>query len=150
MNTIKHFPADVQGHGFEPTIPAEHARATVAQWHGVEAERLIEQLERPGPPPSIAPRVTAPGLLGRARETMEQRAREYDRPGGERSVAAVVAALNAILDRPALTETEGWLFMRLLKDVRMFAAPGYHDDSAVDGVAYQALMAESRSREGGR
>ena len=148
MNTITRFPGDLQGPDFQPTLPADSERAARPEWRGVEAERLVAHLE--GVPASIRPGVSAPRILQQAQTLLEERAREYDRPGGERSVAAVVAALNAVLGREALTETEGWLFMRLLKDVRLFSARGYHADSGLDGVAYAALMAESRAREASR
>ena len=98
-------------------------------------------------PRSIKP-TTAPQLLRKAEEIMNARAREYDKPEGERSVGAVVVALNAILGREALSESEGWLFMTLLKQVRLFSAKSYHADSGLDGIAYQALLAEAKAKEG--
>lgn len=85
-------------------------------------------------------------LLEQARMHMEERARQYDQPGGERSMGRTVAAFNAITEH-SLTEAQGWLFMQLLKDVRLFTSPGYHADSAEDGIAYSALMAEAKSNE---
>ena len=117
------------------------------KWVGLTDEVLAAAAGLP--PQSLRP-VTAGTLLEAARETMEARAREYDKPGGERSVGAVVVALNAVLGRQALTEAEGYLFMGLLKNVRLFSAPGYHGDSGLDGVAYSALMAEAKAREGVR
>ena len=96
--------------------------------------------------------IRAPDFLKEAANIMEERAREYDQPGGERSIPATVAAFNAITGRGkngdsayALTEAEGWLFMQILKDVRLFSAPGFHVDSAKDCVAYAALKAEAKS-----
>ena len=77
---------------------------------------------------------------------MRDRAATYDSPEGERSMAKTVAAFNAITGRD-LTETEGWLLLQVLKDVRLFQRPGYHADSAEDGIAYSALKAESKSKE---
>lgn len=43
-----------------------------------------------------APCMNAPNILKTAQETLEQRGRDYDSEGGERSIAATVAAFNAI------------------------------------------------------
>lgn len=89
----------------------------------------------------------AQSFLREAAVTMDERARTYDqREGGERSMARTVAAFNAITGRD-LTESDGWLLMLLLKQVRQWSAPAYHHDSALDAVAYSALLAESLSRE---
>lgn len=88
---------------------------------------------------------SAPSLLAKAKAHMEARAATYDRPEGERSMGRTVAAFNIITGRD-LTEPEGWLLMQLLKDVRLFTAPGYHADSAEDCIAYAALKAEAKPR----
>ena len=85
-------------------------------------------------------------ILGAASDTMAKRAAEYDKPEGERSIPATVQAFNAITGRD-LSDAEGWLFMQLLKSVRMFSAKGFHADSAIDGVAYAALTGEARAAE---
>jgi hypothetical protein len=90
---------------------------------------------------------TATEYLEQARLIQEERAKEYDTPGGERSMAAVVTAFNVLYDK-SLTETEGWGFMILLKMRRGHSAPGHHEDSSADQVSYSALQAESSSREG--
>lgn len=92
------------------------------------------------------PRYSAPGFLKEAAQRMEDRAKEYDQPGGERSIPKVVTAFNAVTGH-SLTEAEGWYFMRLLKDVRLFTAKGFHRDSAEDGLAYGALTAEAKQAE---
>lgn len=89
---------------------------------------------------------TAPDILRAGIKHMEDRAATYDRPEGERSMAATVSAFNAITGR-SITEAEGWLLLQILKDVRLFQRPGYHSDSAEDCVAYGALKAEAKSRE---
>lgn len=89
---------------------------------------------------------TAPALLAKAASIMAERAKEYDQPGGERSVSKIVGAFNAITSRD-MTEAEGWLFLQLLKQVRLFSAPGYHQDSAEDNIAYGALLAEAKAKE---
>ena len=81
------------------------------------------------------------GFLTEAAEVMAERGKTYD-AGQERSMSATVAAFNAITGRD-LTEAEGWGFMLLLKLVRQRNGKFKHKDSALDAVAYAALMAES-------
>lgn len=85
-------------------------------------------------------------FLRRAAQHMDDRAKTYDKPGGERSMAATVAAFNAVTGK-TLTETEGWLLMMLLKAVRLQQRATYHADSAEDMVAYAALAGEARSQQ---
>lgn len=89
---------------------------------------------------------SAPNLLSKAAAHMQERAATYDKPEGERSMGKTVLAFNAITGRD-LSESEGWLLLQLLKDVRLFQRPGYHADSAEDCVAYAALKAEAKARE---
>lgn len=89
----------------------------------------------------------ATDLLQKAAEHMADRAATYDKPEGERSMGRAVQAFNAITGRD-LSETEGWLLMQVLKDVRLFQRAGYHADSAEDCIAYAALKAEAKAREG--
>jgi len=92
-------------------------------------------------------KTTAPQLLNKAATIMEDRGRQYDAPEGERSMGRAVTALNAILGRNAITESEGWLLMQLLKDVRDRQRVLPHADSLEDCVAYAALKAEARLQE---
>lgn len=87
--------------------------------------------------------MTAPGLMSKAIEHMRARASTYDQPEGERSMGKTVDAFNIITGRN-LKESEGWLLLQLLKDVRLFQRPGYHADSAEDCIAYAALKAEAK------
>lgn len=89
---------------------------------------------------------TAPALLSKAASIMEERGKQYDKPEGERSMGKAVKAFNAITDRD-LTESEGWLLLQVLKDVRLWQRPGYHQDSAEDCIAYAALKAEAKQAE---
>ena len=91
---------------------------------------------------------TAPQFLKRAAEIMNERAKQYDKPNGERSMGKAVEAFNAITGRN-LSEADGWLLMLVLKNVRLFQRPGYHSDSAEDAIAYAALLAESKQHERG-
>jgi hypothetical protein len=92
-------------------------------------------------------KTTAPQILNKAASIMEQRGKQYDQPEGERSMSRTVMAFNIILGRNAITESEGWLLMQLLKDVRDRQRDTPHVDSLEDCVAYAALKAESRMQE---
>lgn len=97
--------------------------------------------------PIAAP--NAPTLLDAAAGHMRDRAATYDQPTGERSMGRAVQALNAILGRQALTESEGWLLLQVLKDVRDRQRAAPHRDSLEDCITYAALKAEARLAEGG-
>lgn len=95
---------------------------------------------------------TSVGILGRAQAIQEQRAKDYDQPGGERSMSTTVAAFNIMTRRDQkewapLSESEGWLLMQILKDVRDRSTPKPHRDSLEDCVSYSALKAEARLKE---
>ena len=92
------------------------------------------------------PGTSAPELLDAAAGHMRDRAATYDKPAGERSIAQVVTAFNAIHGMQ-LTEAQGWHFMSLLKQVRAFAGKA-HRDSVEDNVAYAALMGEAMLKGG--
>lgn len=90
---------------------------------------------------------SASAILMAAARHMRERAATYDRPAGERSIAATVAAFQAITgDGLVNTEERGWLFMVLLKAVRAQAG-AYKADNYEDLAAYAALMGESASIE---
>lgn len=107
---------------------------------------LIEEAPEVEPAPAAieAPSATyAPDLLDAAAGHMRDRAATYDKPEGERSMAQTVAVFNQF-HGTALTEAQGWHFMQILKDVRLFANPtNPHRDSVEDGVAYSALKGEA-------
>lgn len=88
-------------------------------------------------------KTTAPQLLNKAATIMESRAATYDKPEGERSMAATVSAFNAITGQQ-LTEAHGWLLMAVLKMVRDNQRPDAHVDSCEDLVAYASLYGEAR------
>jgi hypothetical protein len=89
--------------------------------------------------------MTAPEFLAQASAIMAQRAKDYDQEEGERSMGKTIAAFNIVTGRD-LSEADGWLIMELLKNVRQWSAPGFHRDSAEDGVSYSALKAEALAR----
>ncbi len=76
---------------------------------------------------------------------MEDRAATYDKPAGERSMAATVRAFAATTGIE-LTEEQGWHFMALLKLVRSQQG-GLRMDSYEDGAAYFGLMGEAAAKE---
>ena len=96
----------------------------------------------------LDPAVSAPALLSAAAKHMNDRAATYDKPEGERSMAQTVAIFEAFHDIK-LSEAQGWHFMQVLKDVRLFTRESYHADSAEDCIAYAALKAEAKAQEGG-
>lgn len=80
-------------------------------------------------------------ILRSAAGHMRDRAATYDKPEGERSMAATVAAFRHVTG-VLVTEEQGWLFMALLKAVRSQQG-AYRQDSYEDGAAYFALAGES-------
>lgn len=85
--------------------------------------------------------MNASQILKKAAGHMEDRASTYDKPEGERSMGATVAAFYAITGH-ALTDEQGWLFMALLKMVRSQQGE-FRSDSYEDGAAYFALAGEA-------
>lgn len=85
---------------------------------------------------------TAPQFLQSALSTLTQRGKDYDKPEGERSAAAVAVAFNAITGKQ-ITDAEVYLVLQLVKDVRQWQCADFHADSALDCVAYAALKAEA-------
>ena len=83
--------------------------------------------------------------LEAAAKHMRDRAATYDQPGGERSMARTVQAFNAITGRD-ISESEGWMFMAVLKFVRDRTTAAGHADSQEDAIAYASLMAEARRK----
>ena len=120
----------------QPKVAFTIADGMGAPW--VEGSRVrIEMLDSP---------VSAPALLTAAAKHMHDRAATYDKPEGERSMAQTVAVFEAY-HGIKLTEAQGWHFMQVLKDVRLFTRETYHGDSAEDCIAYAALKAEAKAQE---
>lgn len=89
--------------------------------------------------------IHAPDVLSAALGHMQDRAKTYDKPAGERSMAATVTAFNAITGHN-LTEEQGWLLMGVLKMVRSQQG-ALRMDNYEDEAAYAALRAEAAHRE---
>lgn len=87
----------------------------------------------------------ANSILNAAAHHMQDRAATYDKPEGERSMVATVAAFKSTTGI-ALTEEQGWHFMALLKLVRSQQGD-YRADSYEDGVAYFALAGEAAAKD---
>jgi len=84
--------------------------------------------------------MNADTILSQAQFEMADRSKTYDKPEGERSMAATTQAFSAITGIH-MTEQQGWLFMATLKMVR--SQQGQHrPDNFVDGSAYMALAGE--------
>lgn len=148
MNIITKFPkgiehVEIAAGGGQKGEFWPNERAVIPQQHGIDTA-VLETLG--GRIPKAIQPLTAIQLLSAGRDILEERAREYERPEGERSTQAIVTAFNAITGRD-LKESEGWLFLQLLKNVRLFSVKGYHADSGIDGINYAALMAEAKARE---
>lgn len=87
--------------------------------------------------------VSATSILSAAKAHLDERARIYDRPQGERSIRSVVEAFNALTgDGLMNTEERGWMFMVLLKLSRSQQGT-FKLDNYEDGTNYFALMGES-------
>lgn len=148
--------ADVAEQRRQTKIENELNNVTAEKWTAANTVTLraaIETLNRLGytysggelwePPLGKAPAFTAPDLLNAAAGHMRDRAKTYDKPEGERSMAATVEAFNAITGRD-LRESEGWLLMSILKMVRSETRDAPHRDSVEDLCAYTGLYGEAR------
>ena len=81
-------------------------------------------------------------FLQSAMDVQKERGKQYDKPSGERSMAATVSAFNCITGY-TLEEADGWMFMGLLKLVRQAQNPEkYHHDSALDASLYAEAASE--------
>jgi hypothetical protein len=83
----------------------------------------------------------APDILQSGIDAMAQRAAVRDLPGGERSMRRAVLAFSALTGLE-MTETQGWLFMAVLKLARATAG-AHHLDDYCDMAAYAALAGEA-------
>lgn len=108
-----------------------------------KVKKAIKLVRKVGPIIALPRQVEPSKVLRAGAQHMEDRASQYDRPEGERSMENTVKMFN-ILTGHNLTETEGWKFMSLLKLVRASTGP-FKLDNYEDLVAYGALAAESHS-----
>ena len=98
-------------------------------------------------------KIKANEICQQAIETMIERGKTYDKdstevkdcPKEERSMGKTVMAFNALTGQ-SLSETQGWLFMAVLKMARSQQGE-YKHDNFLDGTAYFALAGEAASVE---
>lgn len=95
--------------------------------------------------PEEDPLPSATDIAQAAVNHMRDRAKTYDKPQGERSIAATVGAFRCVTGIE-MTEEQGWLFQVLLKAVRSQQGD-YRSDNYEDGTAYFALTGEAAARE---
>ncbi len=104
--------------------------------------------------PSIESKILAEKVCTSAQDIIKaglghisDRAVTYDKPEGERSMAATVEAFNSVTGHN-LTEEQGWHFMTLLKIVRSQQG-NFKVDNYEDGSAYFGLAGEAASKARG-
>lgn len=90
----------------------------------------------------IRAKINAADILQQAKDCLVNRAVERDKEQ-ERSMKSCVEAFNALTGK-SLTETEGWIFMVVLKLARSQGG-SFKTDDYVDMAAYAALAGESGS-----
>jgi len=91
-------------------------------------------------PEEIPTKINAADILQQAKDCLVNRASERDKEQ-ERSMKSCVEAFNALTGK-SLTETEGWIFMTVLKIARSQGG-NFKLDDYVDMAAYAALAGES-------
>lgn len=84
--------------------------------------------------------ISAPDLLREAADIIDQRSASRDL-FAERAMRRTVGAFNTLTGQ-TLTETQGWLFMAVLKLARA-SAGAFQRDDLLDGAAYMALALEA-------
>jgi hypothetical protein len=91
------------------------------------------------------PTLHAENYLRRSIYALNQRARDYDSLGGEKSIGKTIELFNKLTGNN-LSDSQGWLFMVCLKLVRSQQGT-FHMDNFVDLAAYAALYGESQEKE---
>lgn len=89
----------------------------------------------------------APQFLEAGIKHMQSRAKRYDKPQGERSMAKTTGMMTIlhgeeISKTGVITEEQGWDFMELLKIVRSSQGE-FHPDNYEDRTAYAGLAGEA-------
>lgn len=85
---------------------------------------------------------TTEDFLDEAIKILSSRGEEYEKENKEEnSFNATASAFNAITGKD-LSPAEVALLLQILKDVRQWAKPRFHKDSAVDCINYAALKAK--------
>ena len=143
--------------GVEPnaifTIKQMHERFCTLE--EVVGSWALWRFEKVTPPAVVATKLspepkTPSDFLRQAADTLDERGKQYDASGSERSMEKTVAIFN-MLTGNSLTTAEGWQFMKVLKDVRLWSNTiEVHVDSIVDNLGYTALLAEETISLGGK
>lgn len=116
--------------GFYNNLSFNEKNLKLARSAGVEESQEEIELEN----------VSAADILQQAKDCLVNRASERDKEQ-ERSMKSCVEAFNALTGK-SLTETEGWIFMTVLKLARSQGG-NFKLDDYVDMAAYAALAGES-------
>ena len=90
--------------------------------------------------------LSAATILQEGLSILSERGKQYGSEGEERSFPQVAQAFTALTGKQ-LAGSDVCLILALVKQVRQYAQPRYHHDSAVDGVNYLALQAEELQKE---
>jgi hypothetical protein len=130
--------------GMNRLKPLDSLREPTENWSEADEARM-DIIGSNGPSGLHYQSASAPDFLQAALKHMQDRAKTYDKPKGERSMGATVAAFHAVTGI-ALTEEQGWLLMILLKAVRSQQGE-YKADNYEDGAAYFGLCGEAASKE---
>lgn len=84
--------------------------------------------------------MNATDFLKKSLETLEAKAKMRDQPNGERNMLKTVNLFNTLTGR-SLSESDGWMFMILLKITRMQTG-SFNEDDYVDLSCYSSLLGE--------
>ena len=87
----------------------------------------------------------AHSLLMETADILGSRGKERDKEEGERTIPQLVPLFNQITGHK-LSNEDGWLFMLMLKLVRMRGG-SFKDDDYLDAIGYAALMAEQSIKD---
>lgn len=136
MNALQYTPAGMHNRVSDPGWEARRDAGL-----GITAAEAPATVHTPTQPVDVSK--TASDFLKIAQSILDQRGKQYDKPKGERSMAATVNAFNAITGQ-SITESHGWLLLTLLKMVRDNQRKAPHEDSCMDLVTYSSLYAEAR------
>ncbi len=90
--------------------------------------------------------VSAADFLSEGLKILSERGNQYGSNQRECSFPQAAEAFNAITGHN-LKGSDICLIVALVKQVRQYAQPRFHEDSAVDGVNYLALQSELLKKE---
>ena len=80
-------------------------------------------------------------ILQKVQEIQEERGKEYENSGQERSFDKIAMVFNVITGKD-ITPAEVTLILQILKDVRQWADYRLHEDCIIDSVSYASLKGE--------